>query len=839
MIISLNLVGGAFDECSSLKEITIPSALRKIGRDAFSGCSSLSAVHISDLKNWCEIVFYEEDYITASVYESNPLSLARNLYLNGELLTELTIPEGIEKINNFAFSGCKSIKKLVVPDSVKEIVRTAFWGCTNLEEIIIGDGITEIPFESFKNLKKLKKVTLGENITKISSNAFWSCSALESINIPDSVEKIESYAFAACGSLKEVHITDLDRWCRIKFDDLNIFLSSTPSTNPLFNGAVLYLNGAPVTEVVFPDDISEINMAAFYRCMSLEKVVIPENITKIGSHAFFRCENLKEIIFEGNVPETVEHESFYDLSVKAYYPCDNDQWTEEARNQVGEQLEWIPAHDYESHEWYTETEPTCKEDGEERRDCSICGGYESRTVPKFGHDYEGREWVTETEPSCSADGRATLQCNNCSEYLEKTLPAKGHTIVFDEAVEPTYTSTGLTMGQHCSVCGDVLYPQEIVPMLKVSTPTNVKAVSAGYNAVKLTWNKVPEATGYGIYRYDAAKKTYVYYKPTLELSFTDTGLTAGTNQYYRVRAYRKVNGVNVWGALSTSVVAKPIPATPTGVKAVSAGYNSVKLTWNKVAGATGYLIYRYDTTAKAYKYLTATTALSYTNTGLTTNSTYHYKVRAYRKVGTANVYGAFSATGYAKPIPATPTGVKAVSAGYNSIKLTWNKVAGATGYGIYRYDAATKTYKYYKATLNLNFTDTGLTAGTNQYYRVRAYRKVNGANVWGALSTSVVSKPIPATPTITAKNAGSRKIRISWNKISGASGYEIYRSTSKSGTYSKVKTVTSGSTIRFTNSNLTKGKTYYYKVRAYRTVSGKKVYGKYSAVKYACKYLVN
>ncbi|MBR4078585.1 MAG: leucine-rich repeat domain-containing protein, partial [Christensenellaceae bacterium] len=509
--------GGAFDECSSLKEITIPSALRKIGRDAFSGCSSLSAVHISDLKNWCEIVFYEEDYITASVYESNPLSLARNLYLNGELLTELTIPEGIEKINNFAFSGCKSIKKLVVPDSVKEIVRTAFWGCTNLEEIIIGDGITEIPFESFKNLKKLKKVTLGENITKISSNAFWSCSALESINIPDSVEKIESYAFAACGSLKEVHITDLDRWCRIKFDDLNIFLSSTPSTNPLFNGAVLYLNGAPVTEVVFPDDISEINMAAFYRCMSLEKVVIPENITKIGSHAFFRCENLKEIIFEGNVPETVEHESFYDLSVKAYYPCDNDQWTEEARNQVGEQLEWIPAHDYESHEWYTETEPTCKEDGEERRDCSICGGYESRTVPKFGHDYEGREWVTETEPSCSADGRATLQCNNCSEYLEKTLPAKGHTIVFDEAVEPTYTSTGLTMGQHCSVCGDVLYPQEIVPMLKVSTPTNVKAVSAGYNAVKLTWNKVPEATGYGIYRYDAAKKTYVYYKPTLEL----------------------------------------------------------------------------------------------------------------------------------------------------------------------------------------------------------------------------------------------------------------------------------------------------------------------------------
>lgn len=108
-----------------------------------------------------------------------------------------------------------------------------------------------------------------------------------------------------------------------------------------------------------------------------------------------------------------------------------------------------------------------------------------------------------------------------------------------------------------------------------------------------------------------------------------------------------------------------------------------------------------------------------------------------------------------------------------------------------------------------------------------------GSNIFGAYSAGVSAKPVPATPTITVANAGSRKIKISWKKITGASGYEVYRATSKSGSYSKVKTVTSGSTVSYTNTGLSKGKTYYYKVRAYRTVSGKKVYGNYSAVKYA------
>ena len=88
------------------------------------------------------------------------------------------------------------------------------------------------------------------------------------------------------------------------------------------------------------------------------------------------------------------------------------------------------------------------------------------------------------------------------------------------------------------------------------------------------------------------------------------------------------------------------------------------------------------------------------------------------------------------------------------------------------------------------------------------------------------------TPSIKL-STGSKKIKVSWNKISGSTGYEVYRATSKSGKYSKIKTVTKGSTLSYTNIKLSKGKTYYYKVKAYKTVDGKKVYSSYSSVKYA------
>lgn len=197
-----------------------------------------------------------------------------------------------------------------------------------------------------------------------------------------------------------------------------------------------------------------------------------------------------------------------------------------------------------------------------------------------------------------------------------------------------------------------------------------------------------------------------------------------------------------------------------------------------------------------------------------------------------------------EPKPETPnkpeekpnkvSGIKATSNSYNSIKLTWNKaVNGANGYAVYRSTSKDGKYTLRKTITSKNtieFTDTGLDTNTTYYYKVRAYRMIADKKKYGSYSEIVCAKPVLSKTTITVSSK-SKKATIKWNKVLGASGYKVYSATSSNGTYSLKKTITSINTLSYTNTNLVSGKTYYYKVRAYRNVNGKVVYGPYSAVK--------
>ena len=166
--------------------------------------------------------------------------------------------------------------------------------------------------------------------------------------------------------------------------------------------------------------------------------------------------------------------------------------------------------------------------------------------------------------------------------------------------------------------------------------------------------------------------------------------------------------------------------------------------------------------------------------------------------------------------------------------MSWGKVSGAQYYQVYRSTSKTGSYLYV-ATVSgssSSYTNKRLTNGKTYYYKVRAYRVVNGTNVYSGYSGMVSAKPVLATPTgIKASKVSTTSTKISWSKVSEASGYEVFRASSSKGSYVKVGTV-SGSTLSYTNKALKKGKTYYYKVRAYKTVSGKKIYSNYSSYVY-------
>ena len=169
---------------------------------------------------------------------------------------------------------------------------------------------------------------------------------------------------------------------------------------------------------------------------------------------------------------------------------------------------------------------------------------------------------------------------------------------------------------------------------------------------------------------------------------------------------------------------------------------------------------------------------------------------------------------------------------HNSIKLNWSKVSNSSGYQIYRSTSKNGSYKEIK-TINknstLSYTDTNkLSSNKKYYYKIRAFKTINNKNYYGDFSSIVSSETKLATPNIKLSTPKTKTIKISWSKISGAKGYEVYRSNSKNGTYSKISIT---SNLSYTNSKLSKKKTYYYKVRAYKVVNNKKVYSSFSSIK--------
>lgn len=172
------------------------------------------------------------------------------------------------------------------------------------------------------------------------------------------------------------------------------------------------------------------------------------------------------------------------------------------------------------------------------------------------------------------------------------------------------------------------------------------------------------------------------------------------------------------------------------------------------------------------------------------------------------------------------------SRGSNSLKLAWNKPAGATGYQLQRKSG--NSYKTLATVKGTSYTHKGLTAGAGYTYRVRAYRTVGGKNYYSGWAY-MTAYTKPATPNLIGLRAtkSGHKIKATWKKVGGsASGYQIYWAKDKNFKKMVSKTTVSGQKkTSYTGKNFTKGKRYYVKVRAYKTVNGNKIYGAWSKVR--------
>ncbi len=234
-IVSIN--DGVFSNCASLKTINIPDSIVFIG-GAFFGCKGLVKVYITDIKSWCNIEF--------DSYNSNPLYYAHNLYLNDNLVNEITVDmlQGVTEIKDYAFYECTSLTSITIPDGVISIGKYAFQECSNLSETTIPDSVTSIGYWAFSQCYKLFKTennvkyvdkwvvecdeyssaiaaSIKSGTKGIADYAFEDCTKLESVTIPESVIYIGQFAFKNCPSLKGVTIEgDAKNWQMSKTSDM-------------------------------------------------------------------------------------------------------------------------------------------------------------------------------------------------------------------------------------------------------------------------------------------------------------------------------------------------------------------------------------------------------------------------------------------------------------------------------------------------------------------------------------------------------------------------------------------------------------------------------------------
>ena len=279
----------AFAACNKITSVTIPSTIKSIGDFAFGGYKIMDAVYITDLVAWLEIEF--------STSSSNPLCRAEKLYLNGELITDLVIPIGVQEIKTFAFFGAECIKSVTIPNSVTNVGENAFYGCTGLSAVYINklsawckiDFINDFsnPLFYAENLyingELLTEIIIPDNVEEIKNYAFFNCASLESITIPSTIISISDRALNGCSRLTSINVVEGNSVYDSR-EGCNAIIET--ATNTLVTGC---------KKTIIPNGVTSIGNYAFYNSNNLTKIEIPSSITKIGDNAFFGCSNLRAV----------------------------------------------------------------------------------------------------------------------------------------------------------------------------------------------------------------------------------------------------------------------------------------------------------------------------------------------------------------------------------------------------------------------------------------------------------------------------------------------------------------------------------------------------------------
>lgn len=648
---------------------------------------------VSDLKfqtvgENCVLISCETDasgtvVVPEKIEGKKVVSIAKRAFYNCNKLKNIQLPDTVTQIDEEAFFGCSSISSFNMPDSVNKLGKSVFSNCYGLKQVKLSAGISILPQKTFYLCESLTDVIFGSKIISFGASAFYGCKAVRYIVSPEKLSTVSSKCFSNCTSLRKIYIPKgletIEGDAFEKCSDISVYYEGSKksfenldvaSGNSAFINADVYFNHIHKNEskVIKTEATCVDNGYSTYFCSCSKEFVddfvsakghnlsvfntIAEPTCKKAGYAHLECERCN--YYEKVSLPMKSHRVVTDKAISA--DCYSSGKTKGSHcgdcGTVIVKQKNVPAlgHNFTKKikdKAHLASKATYTKPSEYYYSCSRCVAISTNKT------FSGEKLVlgaTSKIITSSEEKSITLLWNkvkNATGYYVYLKNSKGKYELKSTVKSNKAVISGLTAGKVYSLRVKA-YVTENKTTVKSPSYTQVNistapqspsklAATQNEKSIKLTWSASKGATGYRIYSYNAkTKKWTVINSGTKKCSCTVKNLKSGTVYRYCVKPYITVGKNTVWSKSAKGITTCTRPESPV-LKATSLK-GAVRLSWNKVNGADGYIIYGSSKPDSGYKKIAVTTANTFTKKNLLSGRTYYFKAYSCKKLSKNYVY---------------------------------------------------------------------------------------------------------------------------------------------------------------------------------------------------------
>ena len=720
---------------SSVTSVTIPDGITELGEYVFSTCDNLTTVKLpSTITVIPKSAFAYCPKLTTVTIPENVTTIDDKAFYSCEGLTSIKIPSKVSYIGAQAFYYCRSLTGIAIPAGITAVNDSTFSSCLKLEKVTLPSTVTSIEYSAFFQCLSLSSINLPANLEEISDNAFYFCDALDNITIPSKVKYIGDYAFGSCASLSKINIpASVKSIGNNAFSRCGKIASITVASG---NTAYCTENGALYTKDMFSlllypakkagtaftvsAKTYTISPYAFYKAENLTSVSLPSGLVTIENNAFYGCINIKSI----TVPKTVNYIGTKALGFYHKLNVTADQMIS------GFTIRGYDKSAAQSYAAENNIPFTVLADAAtpvasfyassvNEKSAVLCW---SRTSDKgyILEQYKGGKWTQIYKTAKNSDTSYTV--SGLSSDVTYTFRIKSYIVSGSTEKYSAYTRLAVK-----------------TPIINVSS---FKA-TANQNTIVLSWSRNTAATGYIIEQFKSGKWKQIYVtKNNTTLGYAVSGLAEGTPYTFRLKSYRTANDKTSYSNYTAVKATTELSAMKNAV-VKSTSSSAIALAWGQNANATGYIIEQYKGGKWTQIAVTKNnTTLAFTVKRLKSDTTYTFRVKAYRNIGKSTVYSPYTRLAGTTRIANVSTFTGSCS-NIGAITLRWNVNNVATGYIVEVYRGGKwKQVKIIRDNSVTSATIDGLGDNETYTFRIKSFRTENSTTKFSEYKSVKVSTGI-------------------------------------------------------------------------------------------------